>query len=97
VRGQQNHTATAHGPIPLLAIAALQEGDLVGAVRLTREAGGRGLKDSKDAVDSCLAANPQLREQFKAAACQRARPMRTLLKFGLLALAVALVLRALGK
>jgi hypothetical protein len=48
-------------------------------------------------VEGYLAANPQFREQFKAAAYRRGGALRTVLKLALLALAVALVVRALGR
>ncbi len=97
LRGQTGDVSPSDVQIPVAAIAALQEGNLVAAVRATREAGGRGLKQSKDAVEGYLAANPQFREQFQAAAYRRSRPWRTVLKLGLLVLAVGLVVRALGR
>ena len=97
LRRQQGDLSLPDGQIPVAAVAALQEGNLVAAVRVTREAGGGGLKASKDAVDAYLAANQLGREQFQAAAYRRSKPLRTVLKLGLLALAVGIVMHLLGK
>ena len=42
----------AKTPIPDEAIKALERGELIEAVKLTRERNGCGLKASKDAVDA---------------------------------------------
>ena len=53
--------------IPDNAIAALRQGNKIEAIRLTREATAMGLKDSKEAVEACLAANRPIREAFESA------------------------------
>ena len=77
--------------------AAADRGAVIDAIKLLRQRQGLDLKDARDAVDGYLAANPQFREQFQAAAYRRSRPLRTALKLGLLLLAVGFVLRWLGK
>lgn len=50
--------------IPEEAISALESGELIEAVKLTRERNGIGLKESKDAVDAYIKANPRLKRRF---------------------------------
>lgn len=38
-------------PLPAAALAALQKGDTIGAIKLLRESHGLGLKEAKDVVD----------------------------------------------
>jgi hypothetical protein len=45
---------------------ALLQGNLIEAVKLTREANQLGLKESKDLVDAYIAGRPDLRERFAA-------------------------------
>ncbi len=77
--------------IPVAAISALHEGRMIEAIRLTREANGRGLKESKAAVDHYLAANPMVRERFQVAARRERNPLRTLF---ILAVVVAAIVAA---
>ena len=44
--------------MPLAAVSALQNGKLIVAIRIVREARGIGLKDAKDAVEAHVAAAP---------------------------------------
>jgi ribosomal protein L7/L12 len=59
--------------IPTAAILALQEGNKIQAIKLTRQALGLGLKESVLAVDRYLAANPALKSQFDATYRQQRR------------------------
>jgi len=59
--------------LPVAAIAALQEGNKIQAIKLTREAGGAGLKEAALLVDRHLTANPGLKLQFEAASRQQRR------------------------
>lgn len=45
--------------VPAEAITALERGNLIEAVKITRERNGIGLKESKDAIDSYIKANPR--------------------------------------
>ena len=73
-------------PMPLAAVSALQNGKLIEAIRIVREAHGIGLKDAKDTVDRYLDAEPLIRSRFDAA---NAESRRSAL---LWALALALVI-----
>jgi ribosomal protein L7/L12 len=84
------------GSIPTGAIVFLQEGRLVDAVRLTRQAGGLQLKEAYDAVNAYLDANPAAREQYRAARQRLGRWRRLLLRVVLLLLAAAIVLKISG-
>jgi ribosomal protein L7/L12 len=73
------------------AVAALERGQVIEAIKLVRATTGLGLKESKDAVDAYLAANPALREQIAAGASESGR--RVALVLALLAvLGLALLL-----
>ena len=50
--------------IPDEAVAALERGERIEAIKLTCEHNGSGLKASKDAVDAYIKANPRLKRQF---------------------------------
>ena len=56
------------GDIPLAAILSLQKGQLIDAIKHTREASGPGLKESKERVEAWLERNPQALARFKAEA-----------------------------
>lgn len=47
------------------ALQALQQGQLITAIKITRQQTGLGLKESKDLVDAYLAKNPSLQQQFQ--------------------------------
>ena len=57
-------SAMADTPIPDEAISALERGEIIEAVKLTRERNGSGLKESKDAVDAYIKANPRLKRRL---------------------------------
>jgi hypothetical protein len=59
--------------LPPDAIVALQRGDKIEAIKLTRERLGLGLKEAKDLVEAYVAADPQLQETFTAAQGQSRR------------------------
>ena len=50
--------------LPTEAILALQEGNKIQAIKLTRQVQGSGLKETVLAVDRYLAANPTLKSQI---------------------------------
>jgi hypothetical protein len=50
--------------LPVAAIAALQEGNKILAIKLVREATGSGLKEANDRVSAYIASRPELRERF---------------------------------
>ena len=52
--------------IPAEAVVALQRGNKVEAIKLTRAHTGLGLKEAKDEVEAYIAAQPQLQETFAA-------------------------------
>ena len=52
--------------IPSGAIAALEQGNKIEAIKLTRVAKGLGLKESKDLVEEYLRTDPGLEQRFKA-------------------------------
>ena len=52
--------------IPPDAVAALSDGRKVEAIKIIRAATGLGLKESKDAAEAFLAANPAVMEGYKA-------------------------------
>lgn len=93
MQGREELAPAAAQQIPVPAIASLQEGNFVLAIRQTREATGMGLKDSKEAVEAWLAANPLTREQFRAAAGRRGGGILQL--SGLLVLVIAAALLVL--
>jgi hypothetical protein len=59
--------------LPVAAIAALQEGNKILAIKLVREATGLGLKQSSDQVSAYIARSPELREKFAAIAARGRR------------------------
>jgi ribosomal protein L7/L12 len=62
--------------IPLAAVAALQNGKMIDAVKIVRAAHGRGLKEAKDAVDHYIATEPLIRSRFEAARAESRRSVR---------------------
>jgi ribosomal protein L7/L12 len=75
--------------LPLAAIAALQAGNKIEAIKIFRQERGTDLKDAKDAVEAYIAAQPALREAFAAA---QAKARNNLLTWGSLLVLGALVL-----
>ncbi len=55
---------TQQPAIPAEAVNALEKGDLIEAVKLTRNHNGIGLKESKSAVDAYIRANPRLERRL---------------------------------
>jgi hypothetical protein len=89
-----NETGTS---LPPDAVGALERGRVIEAIKIVRVATGLGLKESKDAVDAYLAANPALKERNAATASEFNRA--GLMLFVFLALAgvvLYLVLRQRG-
>ena len=58
---------------PLAAVAALQEGKFIEAVRIVRQARGIDLKDAKAAVDRYVASDPLVRDRIAAIRSERRR------------------------
>ncbi|HEY9035715.1 MAG TPA: hypothetical protein VIM96_03290 [Pseudomonadales bacterium] len=63
---------TASTAMPPEAIAPLEAGRLIDAIKITRTATGLGLKASKEAVELYLANNPGVQERFRQA-CHQSR------------------------
>ena len=59
-------SAASNQPLPPAAIAALQLGRQIEAIKIVREVQGLGLKEAKERVDRYVAKDPVLREQFAA-------------------------------
>lgn len=66
-------TAQTAGDVPTAAVVALGQGDLIGAIKLTRTALGLGLKDAKETVEMYLANHPQVQVRFAAAQATKRR------------------------
>jgi ribosomal protein L7/L12 len=77
--------------IPLGAVAALYQGNLIEAIRSTRQQTGLGLKASKEAVEDYLSKNPNTQQQFRAAAAARGGGMRRLVGIAALVIVVIVV------
>jgi hypothetical protein len=71
--------------LPPEAVSALERGEMIEAIKIVRQVTGLGLKESKDAVDAHLAANPALRERNAVASIDSGR--RLLIVLALFALA----------
>jgi hypothetical protein len=54
--------------LPVAAIAALQEGNRIEAIKLVREASGLGLKEANDLVHAYIRSQPTLQAKFAASA-----------------------------
>ena len=52
---------------PAAAIAALQAGDKIGAIKIVRQERGTDLKDSKDIVEAYVRSQPALQAEVDAA------------------------------
>lgn len=70
--------------IPAEAIAALERGQLIQAIKSVRDATGLGLKESKELVESHLSRDTLLQERYRAA-----RPSTN--AFGLLLIAMLII------
>jgi ribosomal protein L7/L12 len=94
------HTPAKSGrvEVPLSAVVSLQEGNLIEAIRQTREAGRLQLKESRDIVLAYLEAHPPVREQYEAARKLRGVGWRRfILPLVLVLLAIAVVLQFVKK
>ena len=65
--------------MPVGAVAALQNGHLIEAIRKYREHNGSGLKDAKEAVEQYLERTPHVHQQFREAAKRNGAPARRIL------------------
>jgi ribosomal protein L7/L12 len=81
------------GELPLDAIASLQEGNMVAAIRQTRMSGRLGLKEARDAVLRYLDANPSMQLRVREAAARQRHPWRIVLVVAILAVVVLVALR----
>ncbi|MEG0131388.1 MAG: ribosomal protein L7/L12 [Acinetobacter sp.] len=59
--------------IPPEAIQALQEGQMIKAIKIIREKTGLGLKESKDLIELYLQNHPQEQLRLKTQLAQRSR------------------------
>lgn len=59
--------------IPPEALDVLREGQLIEAIKITREKTGLGLKESKDLIDQYLQAHPQEQARVQEQVAQRSR------------------------
>ncbi|MFW2160449.1 ribosomal protein L7/L12 [Acinetobacter beijerinckii] len=59
--------------IPNEALQALRSGQLIDAIKITREKTGLGLKESKDLVDQYLKEHPQEQAHIQEQLAQRSR------------------------
>lgn len=59
--------------IPVEALAMLRAGQLIDAIKITREKTGLGLKESKDLIDQYLQDHPQEQAQIQEQLVQRSR------------------------
>jgi ribosomal protein L7/L12 len=73
------------------AIAALERGSKIDAIKSVREERGIGLKDAKDVVEEFLAGNPEVQGRLNAASLEGAKgSLRWLLLVAAIATAVIL-------
>jgi ribosomal protein L7/L12 len=68
--------STGDEAFPLGAVSALQNGRMIDAVKIVREAHGGGLKEAKDAVDRYIASDSLLRSRFEAARAEARKGVR---------------------
>jgi ribosomal protein L7/L12 len=82
------------GKLPLAATVALQHGNKIEAIRIVRREANLDLKDSKDAVDAAIAADPALQPMFaKLGAPRRRRAWLWLATLAIIAAAIAIAAR----
>lgn len=82
----------ANRDLPTGAVLALDEGRLIEAIRLYRDAHGVTLKEAKAAVEEYLELHPPLRAQLRAQAARQRRRILTWLAALGAGLALALTL-----
>jgi ribosomal protein L7/L12 len=61
--------------LPVEALAALQAGNKIEAIKLVRAARSLDLKDAKDLVDRYVAAQPGLQRQMSTAGAEQSRKL----------------------
>jgi ribosomal protein L7/L12 len=88
-RGATSASSPGSAQVPLEAVSALHQGNFIEAVKRTREATGRGLKDAKEAVENYLAAHPSTNEQYQAARGSGTGSARFIIITGMIAIAAA--------
>jgi hypothetical protein len=76
---------TPDAPLPPAAVAALEKGSIIEAIKIVRADRNLGLKEAKDLVDRHLAADPGLRDRARSAGAEGGRGV--LLWIALIALA----------
>lgn len=81
------------GQLPVEAIASLQEGNIVAAIRQTRVASRLGLKEARDTVLQYLAANPSMQQQYRDATARQRHPWRKLAVAAIVVVVVLALLR----
>jgi len=74
--------------IPNEALQALRSGQLIDAIKITREKTGLGLKESKDLVDQYLKEHPQEQAQIQEQLAQRSRGGIKIIVFMMFILAI---------
>ena len=73
-----------HPAIPPQAVAALNAGRVIDAIKIVRETQGLGLKDAKALIDSYLVLHPELQSQIRERHAQgRARLLAWVVLLGL--------------
>jgi len=74
--------------IPPEALTVLREGQLIDAIKITREQTGLGLKESKDLIDQYLQQHPQEQARVKEQLAQKSRGGIKVIVFIIVILAV---------
>lgn len=81
--------SVANQDFPSTAIAALERGNKIDAIKCVRMAQGIGLKEAKDIVEQYLAMNPNLKNRVASANAESARRgLQWLLFIAVMAVAV---------
>lgn len=75
----RSSSSSPHSSMPINALVALQNGQLIDAIRHYLEHNKIGLKDAKEAIEDYLATNPSVHQQFKAAAAKGRNPVARIL------------------
>jgi len=74
--------------LPSAAVAALQQGNKIEAIKIVRQERGIGLKEAKDAVEQYVQTDPLLQRKFAAA---RAGSKRSCLLWLTILIALAMI------
>ena len=82
--------STSKVTVPSEAVAALNEGDRISAIRHVRAANNLGLKEARECVDRYLSANPTIQWQFE----ERNAPRRARQRFWFMVAALVVALGA---